>query len=71
MVIIISIYVAPGRLNQTVRSLTWTLPENTIIASNMFPKSPAATAPAEHQNGLSPFIELFLSQLWPGTATLA
>lgn len=66
MVIIISIYVAPGRLNQTMLSLTWTLPEHTIIASNMFPRPPAATAPAD-QSVLSPFTELFLSQFWPGT----
>lgn len=68
MVIIISIYVASGRLNQTMHSLTWSLPENTIIPSNMFPKPPAATAPAVDQSGLSPFTELFPSQFWPGTA---
>lgn len=67
MVIIISIYVAPGRLNQTKHSLTWTLPENTIIPSNMFPKPPAAAAPAVDQSGLSQFMELFLLQFWPGT----
>lgn len=68
MVIIISIYVAPGRLNQKMHSLTWTLPENTIIPSNVFPKPPAATAPAVDQSGVSQFIELFPSQFWPGTA---
>lgn len=63
MVIIISIYVAAGRLNQTMHSLTWSLPENTTIPSNMFPKPPAVD-----QSGLSPLTELFPSQFWPGTA---